>query len=220
MPQSIALNIDCMEYMKDIPDKYFSLAIVDPPYGIGRFWEGGDGKNFGYRKGMQENPDWNERGPDKFYFEELLRVSKNQIVWGWNYYTDYLGSTDSLIIWDKRMGAPNYSAAEIAYTSFGHKIKIYVESRNSSRDGLAIHPCQKSIKMYDWQLVTYAKPGDNILDTHLGSGSSRIACHKAGFDFVGCEIDKDYFDAQEKRFNDYLKQIPIDFKDSSRESSG
>lgn len=190
--------------MKGLPDKAYELAIVDPPYGIGKFWEGGDGKGFNYRKGMQQDSNWNENTPDKKYFDELERCCVNKIVWGWNYYTEFLGSSDSLIFWDKRMGAPNYSAGEFAITTFGHKIRIYTESRNSSRNGLAIHPCQKSVRLYKWLLRNYAKPGDKIFDSHGGSFSSAIACYDLGFDLDICELDADYFKASSERFERHV----------------
>jgi site-specific DNA-methyltransferase (adenine-specific) len=202
-------NEDCMIGMARYPDKFFDLAIVDPPYGIGNFWEGGDTSAQGKIKRMRENEkDWNNETPKDDYWNELKRVSKNQIVWGWNYYTEYLGSSDSLIYWDKKMGAPNYSQGEIAWTSFNHKVKYYLlplalDNRNRT------HPCQKPIKLYRWLLHNYAKPGDKILDTHMGSQSSRIAAHQMGFDYWGWEIDKDYFEDGNKRFKEQTAQLKL-----------
>jgi site-specific DNA-methyltransferase (adenine-specific) len=144
----------------------------------------------------------------KKYWSELKRVSKNQIVWGWNYYTKYLGSSESLIFWDKKMGAPNYSQGEIAWTSFNHKVKYFllplaIDNKNRT------HPCQKPVALYDWIFHNYAKPTDKILDTHLGSGSSRIAAYKNKLHFVSCELDQEYFQAQEKRFANFKSQLTL-----------
>jgi site-specific DNA-methyltransferase (adenine-specific) len=187
-----------MKAMKEFPDNFFELAIVDPPYGIGSFWAGGDTKKKDYRK---NETDWNNNTPTKEYWDELKRVSKNQIVWGWNYYTEYLGNSDSLIIWIKDQSAPNYSHAEIAYSSFKHKIKYFRLSLLRHLEKRGDHPCSKPYNLYDWLLRNYAKDGDKILDTHLGSGSSAIAAHRLGFEFWGYEIDKDYYDAAVKRIN-------------------
>lgn len=204
-------NMDCMEGMGKFPDNYFDLAIVDPPYGVGKFWEGGDSKNFNYGRDRQQNKDWNEKIPSADYFQELERCTKHRIIWGWNYYTEHIGSSDSLIFWDKKMGAPNYSAGEIAWTSFNHKIRIYEKSRNSERNGqLAIHPCQKPVQLYRWCLKNYAQTGWKILDTHVGSGSSLIACEWEGFDYVGFEIDADYYAAAVKRIETWRKGRTLD----------
>ena len=184
-----------MEAMAEMPDKAFDLAIVDPPYGIGKFWCGGDTSDqYNIKKLRSNETDWNQSIPTKQYFDELKRVSVNQIIWGWNFYTEYLGSSESLIFWFKNMGAPNYSNGEIAYTSFNHKIRHYhldLAANNKNRT----HPCQKPVALYRWLLDKYAKPGDKIFDSHLGSGSIAIACHELGFDLEGYEIDKDYYTA-------------------------
>jgi site-specific DNA-methyltransferase (adenine-specific) len=202
-------NIDCMELMKRYPDNYFDLAIVDPPYGIGNFWCGGDaGAQVNIKKLRSKEREWNNIIPTKYYFDELKRVSKNWIIWGWNYYTDLLGPTNSLIYWHKKMGAPNYSDGELASTSFKHKVKTFVyplAKDNSNRT----HPCQKPLALYRWLLDNYAKQGDKILDTHLGSGSSAIAAYQLGYDFVGCELDKDYFQAMQKRVKQAMKQTNL-----------
>lgn len=202
-------NMDCMEYMKSIPDKFFDLAVVDPPYGIGKDWKK---RNKG-AKYIETSYD-NKHIPSKSYFEELKRVSKNQIVWGYNYFTKFLGDTNYLIVWDKMSNNNQvfkYSKAEIAFSS--KKIPMNLVSipwdgyRMGKETGQKkIHPHQKPIALYVWIFQNYANSGDKILDTHLGSGSSRIAAYKMGFDFYATEIDKYYFEAQEKRFKEACLQ--------------
>lgn len=189
MPESIAYNMDCMEFMKALPDKAFDLAVVDPPYGIGI-------SNNPVRQ-AHERKNWDKTIPDKEYFTELFRVSKNQIIWGGNYYD--LPPTQNLIVWDKQQ-PEDFSLAmcEFAWCSIQKPAKIFRYSVLTEKG--KIHPTQKPVALYKWILSRYAKPGDKILDTHLGSGSSRIAAYDMGFDFVGCEIDKEYFDKQEERF--------------------
>ena len=198
MTESIAYNMDCMEYMNSLPDKAFDLAVVDPPYGIG----------------ISENPvrqahkakKWDNKTPNSDYFKELFRVSKNQIIWGGNYFE--LPPHKNFLIWDK--GQPeNFSLAmcEMAWTSFDEPAKMF--RRNVLLEQGKIHPTQKPVALYAWIFSRYAKPGDKVLDTHLGSGSSRIAAYDAGLDFVGCEIDKDYFKAQEERFAAHSAQLRI-----------
>src|SRR5574344_225422 len=191
--------MDCMEYMKTLPDKAFELAIVDPPYGIERL------KNpKGYFEKYGDMCKVNDDMPSIEYFEELQRISCNQIIWGGNYFS--LPPCRGFVCWDKLQYYPNYSQAEFAWTSFQQPSKIF---KYSNSDPFRIHPTQKPVALYEWLLTHYAKPGDRILDTHLGSGSSRIAAYNLGFDFVGCEIDKDYFDAQEKRFAAHTAQTSI-----------
>lgn len=203
MSESIALNIDCMEYMATLPDKAFDLAIVDPPYGLERFKHGGSVVN---RYGS-ENGVWNNTKPSAKYFEELYRVSKYQIIWGGNNFD--LPTSEYFIIWDK-VNPPTFSFAmcEMAWTNCKKPAKIFTyNSQNESND--RIHPTQKPVALYEWLLTNYAKQGDRILDTHLGSGSSRIAAYNLGFDFVGCEIDKEYFDKQEERFARHTAQTSL-----------
>ena len=198
--QNVAYNMDCMEGMKQFPDKYFELAIVDPPYGLERFKHGGSVVN---RYG-DETRQWNNVKPEGEYFRELFRVSKNQIIWGANNFE--LPPSEYFIIWDK-VNPPDFSFAmcEQAWTNIKKPAKIFTyNSQNESAS--RIHPTQKPVALYEWLLTHYAKPGDKILDTHLGSGSSRIACYNLGFDFTGYEIDKDYFDAQEARFQAHIAQ--------------
>lgn len=198
------LNIDCMEYMKTVPDKYFDLAIVDPPYGIGM-----DGGNVGYKGANNfEKKNWDKEPPQKTYFNELFRVSVNQIIWGGNYFD--LPPTRCYLIWDKGAGfkGRTYAECEQAWTSFNANARIYERDplANGDYKGKA-HPCQKPVKLYEWLLTNYAKPGQKILDTHLGSGSSAIAAHYFGVgEFVGCELDKDYYEAACKRFDMMTRQ--------------
>jgi site-specific DNA-methyltransferase (adenine-specific) len=203
MSISIVENRDCMEAMKEFPDKYFELAIVDPPYGFGV------NMNMGRRKGKakkHEDKDWDDSIPNDDYFDELFRVSENQIIWGGNYFG--LPANKCFIIWDKAEGiyGRDFAEAEYAWASFNESSRIWKHGPNQID---RIHPTQKPIKLYKWILHNYAKPGDKILDTHLGSGSSRIAAYDMGFDFWGYELDKDYFDAQEKRFKQHTSQIKM-----------
>ena len=198
MSKTIAYNIDCMEYMATLPDKAFDLAIIDPPYGI-NWMEQIKNPNIKANWKLYDKKAWDKNIPQKEYFEELFRVSQNQIIWGGNYMTDYLHPSSCWLIWDK-MQKFNGAVFEMAWTSFKSPAKAFRMSRIEAYSNGKIHPTQKPVKLYEWLLMNYAKEGDKILDTHLGSGSSRIAAHKLGFEFVGCELDKDYFEAQEKRF--------------------
>ena len=193
---------DCIKYMATLPDKAFDLAIVDPPYGMGdECWSGGG--VLGSRKYIKayREKQWDNSTPDSFYFEELFRVSKNQIIWGGNYFG--LPATRCVLCWDKEQPMPTLSDWEMAWTSFQSLAKIW---RGRSQDPQRIHPTQKPVKLYEWLLTNYAKPGQRILDTHLGSGSSAIAAEKLGFKFVGCEIDADYFNAACKRIEQAAAQ--------------
>ena len=199
---SIVYNEDCLEAMKRMPDKCFDLAIVDPPYGVGdnKLTAGGSWAAK-YKTG---DAAW-DIAPSQEYFLELFRVSKNQIVWGGNYFS--LPSTRGFVVWDKVSHMPTMADCEYAWTSFDTNAKVYKGMRAGRQTGEnRIHICQKPIKLYRWLLDRYAKPGDKILDTHLGSGSSRIAAHQLGFDFTGYELDKDYYEAQEKRFSLAIQQ--------------
>lgn len=210
-PLSIVYNEDCVGGMKRFADKHFDLAIVDPPYGLGdRLVKGGAKGGMGSLRKLADHKfeTWDIM-PDNVYFDELFRVSKKQIIWGGNYFLDYLGSTDGLIIWDKMNGTNPMCDAEIAWKSFPGTTRMFRMHHFSQGYEDKIHPTQKPTKLYDWLLSKYANTGDKILDTHLGSGSSRIAAYKAGFDYVGFEIDKDYFNAQEKRFNNFKAQLTL-----------
>jgi site-specific DNA-methyltransferase (adenine-specific) len=203
-------NEDCMEGMGRYPDKYFDLAIVDPPYGIGQFnMENQVNKN---KKKWHYN--WNNTIPNINYFKELLRVSKEQIIWGANYYNCF-NNKGGAIIWYKDVKHPNMSKCEIASYSRLKKVDFYrydwsnTDKFNELRK-TDIHPCQKPVALYKWLLQNYAKQGDKILDTHLGSGSSRIAAHEMGFDFTAFELDKEYFEEQEKRYKAHIAQLKLD----------
>jgi len=197
-------NIDCIEFMKTKPDNYYDLAIVDPPYGINvktRVFD--DGKK------------WDNAIPTSEYFEQLFRVSKNQIIWGGNYFLEYLKPTPCFLIWDKKMTDKHLmSMSEFAWTSFNTKNLIFRQPPVGDRgfyniDGKRIHPTQKSIKLYRWQLVNYANVNDKILDTHGGSMSIALACNTEGFDLDICEIDKEYFDNGVKRYNEFKQQTTM-----------
>ena len=194
-------NEDCMDLMARYEDNYFDLAIVDPPYGI-------DVKTRVFDDGKK----WDNEIPKKEFFDELFRVSKNQIIWGGNYFLDYLSATPCFIIWDKKMTDNHLmSMSEFAWTSFKTKNLIFRQPPVGDRgfyniDGKRIHPTQKSIKLYEWLLMNYAKENDKILDTHLGSGSIAIACHNLGFELTGCELDKDYYEAAMKRIEQHKQQ--------------
>jgi len=196
-----------MEMMSRYPDKYFELAIVDPPYGIGADQKRGDtGRNGHIKQRDYHIGNWDKGIPTPEYFSEIKRVSKNQIIWGGNYFLDHLGNTSCFIVWDKDNGENLYADCELAWTSFNTSVRKFrfkwhgMLQENMKAKEHRIHPTQKPVALYDWLLKNYAKPGDKILDTHLGSGSSRIAAYKMGFDFWGCEIDADYFKASCERF--------------------
>lgn len=216
---SESYNIDCMAYMATLPDKSFDLAIVDPPYGInapnmkmggyGRYEstatkcrKGRLNKGAGKLKNRALNTlpcDWDMYPPTQEYFDELFRVSKNQIIWGGNYFL--LPPTRCIVCWDKEQPWDNFSQVELAWTSFDYPAKMFrLGSRGGNNLETKIHPTQKPVTLYIWLMKTFCKPNDSILDTHLGSGSSRIAAYNLGFNFVGCEIDKAYFDAAKERF--------------------
>ena len=212
-------NIDCMQLLKDTPDKYYQLAIVDPPYGIGvpkqaatpaQRKRGANRLNQGSGKLKnrvlnQSNCDWDDSIPSQEYFDELFRVSKNQIIWGGNYFP--LPPSRCVIVWDKVQPWENFSQVEIAWTSFDMPAQLF---KFDNRTGGKIHPTQKPIALYKWLISKYANSGDHILDTHVGSGSSRIAAYDAGLDFTGCELDHDYWLAQEQRFNNHIRQTRLE----------
>lgn len=221
-------NIDCMDFMKGLPDKAYELAIVDPPYGIGAdsqkesYSQGKNGEGRRHRK-LWEHRGWDENIPTAEYWNELFRVSKNQIVWGGNYMTEFLKPSKCWLIWDKVQEFTG-SDFEMAWTSFDRaskafrmsRIEAYSNKNKIQKDsGIKIHPTQKPVKLYKRLLCNYAKPGDKILDTHGGSGSIAIACYDLGFDLDWMELDKDYFDAAVSRYESHVakyspaSEIPV-----------
>ena len=200
-----------MAVMARYPDKWFDLAVVDPPYGIGQNKNNGKSiglrkKWSGYIKQKYKSKEWDSEPPSAEYFIELYRISKNQIIWGSNYFE--LKPTKGIIAWDKQCDGTGFSHFELAWSSFDKSAKIFrypIQGESQER----IHPTQKPVALYDWLLKNYAKPGDKILDTHLGSASSRIAADRAGLDFVGCEIDKEYYNDGVKRYNNYKAQLTL-----------
>ncbi len=202
--------MDCMEGMKQFPDKHFDLAVVDPPYGIGRSGQTETfTKNPKHKRKHFADKGWDNETPASDYWNELFRVSKNQIVWGANYFTDYLPPSMGWIFWDKGQDL-SMSDGELAYTSFNRALRrVKINRGQLMVEGGTIHPTQKPVKLYDWIFHNYAKEGDTILDTHVGSGSSRIAAHRAGLDFTGYELDPDYYAAQEKRYNQFKSQLTL-----------
>ena len=196
-----------MEAMREMADKSIDIAIVDPPYGLGdRTMNGGCLQNSLVKFKKDISKGWDNNVPDEKYFTELFRISKSQIIWGGNYFG--LPAHRCFIVWDKMTYIPTMSQVEQAWTSFDSPARLVkINSNQLDRQ----HPTQKPVKLYKWLLTHYAKQGDKILDTHLGSGSSRIAAHDLGFDFWGYELDKDYFEASEKRFKNHVSQTVIKF---------
>ena len=196
-----------MEYMATQPDNAFDLAIVDPPYNICSQQKRGIGSRIDKTGKMNE---WNHKNPDPEYFDHLFRISENQIIWGANNYI--MPPSEYFCIWNKKQTVDNFAMAEYAWVSMGLKkpekvFEYSIQQHNSDHSGgYKIHPTQKPVKLYEWLLTNYSKPGQRILDTHLGSGSTAIAAHYFGCDFVGCEIDKDYYDAAVNRFNNETAQ--------------
>jgi site-specific DNA-methyltransferase (adenine-specific) len=202
--KSEVFNMDCIEGMKQYPDNYFELAIVDPPYGIdaGKMTMGSGKHNF------EKGKNWDNKIPDIEYFNELFRISNNQIIWGGNYFN--LPNNNNWIIWDKLNPNLSFSEAELTWCSLNKNVRIFKRlSTMPDDDGPKRHPTQKPIRLYKWILNKYAKEGDKILDTHLGSGSSRIAAYDLGFEFTGFELDEDYFKASEKRFKQHTDQLTL-----------
>ena len=209
-------NKDCMLALKEFKDNEFDLAIVDPPYGIGISGQKEVKKKRAQRKrsGSQnrkyhKEKKWDNEIPTKEYFTQLQRVSKNQIIWGANYFVEHLTKgSKGWVIWDKQQKGLWSSDGEIAYTSFNKPTRIFLQNRIIlQQEGGTIHPTQKPVKLYEFLLMTYGKKGDKILDTHLGSGSIAIACHNLGFDLDGYELDKEYFEAASKRLKKHQQQI-------------
>ena len=204
---SIVECVDNMEFMSRYPDGYFELGLIDPPYGIGI------NTNMGRRKGDKKSKYHKFFGddlsiPPESYFRELFRVTKNQILWGGNYMTKYLNPSPCWILWDKLFSEEvTFAQYEMAWTSFNSSAKKFTYSPLKQIN--IIHPTQKPVDLYKWLLKNYAQPGDKILDTHMGSQSSRIAAHDMGFDYYGCELDPDYFASGCKRYEDHISQLSI-----------
>jgi len=200
-------NEDCLVGMARYPDNYFDLAVVDPPYGLERFKANDGGNSKKITTFGDKDKNWNNIKPTAEYWEQLFRVSKNQIVWGGNNFE--LPTSEYFMVWDKGQMMPSFARCEMAWTNCKVPAKIYAKR---SQDLNRIHPTQKPIALYSWIYHNYLKDGGKVIDTHLGSGSNRIAADKAGnIDFIGFELDKDYYQAQEKRFSQYKSQLVLDF---------
>jgi len=216
-PRIELIHGDCMDCMKSLEDKAFELAIVDPPYGIGA-----DNKNNGKHSDRHEKTskakintykktNWDNATPNDEYFKELKRISKKQIIWGANYF----GLVGGMLYWHKNVTMPTYSTGELAYLSWLQKIDFVnitwhgLFQQNIKNKEHRIHPTQKPVALYKWLIKNYTKPGDRILDTHLGSGSSAIAAWEAGHDFVGIELDENYYNAAVKRFRQHISQTKM-----------
>lgn len=213
-------NIDCMKAMQQIPDKFFQLAITDPPYGIGI-----DGQKLSVNKNPKHNrkqhtkKSWDSGGiPGADYFRELERISVNQIIWGGNYFVEHLQTGHKgWIIWDKGQRGLTMSDCEIAYTSFDRPTRIVTINRVELLKDGTFHPTQKPVKLYEWILQNYATPGDKIIDTHAGSGASCVACHRLRYEWLGFEIDPEYFKKADERIRAEQSQLSIfDFMEVNR----
>jgi len=212
VPLSDVYLEDCVKALKRFNDNHFDLAIVDPPYGIGIDGQKQsiNNKNPKANRKAHDFKGWDNSIPSAEYFAELWRVSKNQIIWGANYFVEHINKpTKGWVVWYKGQEGLTMSDAELAFSSFNSATRVVKINRVELLKEGTIHPTQKPIKLYDWLLNQYASEGDLILDTHLGSGSSRIAAYKGGFNFVGFEIDQEYYEKQEKRFNDFKSQLRL-----------
>ena len=196
-------NEDCLEAMRQMKDNQFDLAIVDPPYGLGKSVVNSGGR---FKKYENKNGNWDLEIPSKEYFKELFRVSQNQIIWGGNYFP--LPPHKCFIVWDKKQPqGVSFAMAELAWVSFDKVAKIFRHRTQGQEQ--RFHPTQKPVKLYEWILDNYAKDGDTILDTHLGSGSIALACHNRGFDLTGFEIDSEYFDNAVERLRVHQSQLTM-----------
>lgn len=196
-PKNSFILGDCMDYLKLFPPNFFDLAIVDPPYGIEDWNKRGSNKN--RNKGFEPDKTkrWDKK-PDRAYFNELIRVSKSQIIWGANHFFDYLTSTKAMIVWDKHQDGMHFNQCELAWcNNLNESIKIFRKPSWLERD--RIHPTQKPVELYTWILKQFARAGDLILDTHVGSASSLIACTELGFDYIGFEKDEEYYTMAKSR---------------------
>tara|TARA_R100000353_G_scaffold173143_1_gene139164 strand:+ start:94 stop:738 length:645 start_codon:yes stop_codon:yes gene_type:complete len=209
-------NEDNMKLMARYEDKYFDLAIVDPPYGIGEDGAKNHSRDKATKATRYTPKNWDNKAPKKEYFKELKRVSKNQIVWGANHFIENIPNANSScwIVWDKD-NTGDFADSELAYASFKTAVRNFkwrwngMLQQDMKNKEVRIHPTQKPIKLYEWLLMKYAKEGDKILDTHLGSGSIAIACHKLGYDLTACELDKEYYEAAMKRIKLHTAQLRI-----------
>jgi len=204
-------NEDNMDLMSRYEDNYFDLAIVDPPYGIGAAKQLYKGTSNDVNM-KHKTKDWDSAIPPKEYFVELQRVSKNQIIWGGNYFINYLDNARCFLVWDKQNGTNSMADAELAWTSLDKPVRMYrghIFKGIGCTNYTTIHPTQKPVKLYEWLLMNYANEGDKILDTHLGSGSIALACHNLGFDLTACELDTEYYDAAMKRIEQHKQQIRL-----------
>lgn len=212
-----AYNVDCMELMAQVPDKFFDLAVVDPPYGINENGEkNGTRGKLALAQKYTSFHGHDKAPPTSKYFDELRRVSKNQIIFGANHFISRIPiDSHCWLVWDKENGETDFADCELAWTSFQSSVRIFRFRWNGMLQGdmankeHRIHPTQKPTALYRWIFQRYAKPGDKILDTHLGSGSSRIAAHEAHLDFIGCELDPVYFHKEEERFAAYTAQMSL-----------
>lgn len=199
-----------MELMARYQDNHFDLAIVDPPYGIGISGQKEQKNGKKSDRKYHKEKDWDNEIPNKEYFKQLFRVSKNQIIWGANYFVEHLNKgTKGWVVWDKAQYGLTMSDCELAYSSFQKPTRVYIKNRAVLISQNTIHPTEKPIKLYEWLLMNYAKEADKILDTHLGSGSIAIACHNLGYDLTACELDKEYFEAAMKRIAKHKQQLTM-----------
>ena len=206
----VITNEDNMQLMARYENNYFDLAIVDPPYGIGISGQKEQKKGKKSDRKYHKEKDWDNEIPNKEYFKQLFRVSKNQIIWGANYFVEHLNKgTKGWVVWDKAQYGLTMSDCELAYSSFQKPTRVYVKNRAVLISQNTIHPTEKPIKLYEWLLMNYAKEGDKILDTHLGSGSIAIACHNLKFDLTACELDKEYYNAAMKRLKQHQQQLTM-----------
>ena len=199
-----------MKLMARYEDNHFDLAIVDPPYGIGISGQKEQKKGKKSDRKYHKEKDWDNEIPNKEYFEQLFRVSKNQIIWGANYFVEHLNKgTKGWVVWDKAQYGLTMSDCELAYSSFQKPTRVYIKNRAVLISQNTIHPTEKPIKLYEWLLMNYAKEGNKILDTHLGSGSIAIACHNLKYDLTACELDKEYYEAAIKRIEKHKQQLTM-----------
>lgn len=198
-------NVDCLEYMRTLPDNAFDLAVVDPPYGINA---GKMAMGIGTRRTYSRGKDWDAGVPGPEYFEQLFRVAREQIIWGGNYFQ--LPLSEDWIVWDKMNYGRSFSEAEFAWCSIHRKSRVFRFRATTPVEGGKIHPTQKPVELYTWILSNYARGGARIFDSHLGSGASRIAAYQLGMDFVGCELDPEYFRASDEWFNRVCRGIVVD----------